>query len=173
MTTSLPRPPALEAPNGTWIIVELGRRTIEEHAFGAITSKLSALVADRHAIESSAGAAMLSVSGYDDDPRELCEIPEVRAAFNELTRLCPWWLHLIRPDCDAAILSWFVCRTPVAVKRRSDGQVFVEFQDTGHLNDLIRLAVTGMSELHRRHGLPAAWTLRRIEAITEAIRATL
>jgi hypothetical protein len=46
----------------------------------------------------SFGSVVLMFVGYDDDPRGLWEIPEVRRWFARLDDEVPWLLHLLDPE---------------------------------------------------------------------------
>jgi hypothetical protein len=61
---------------------------------GNITAALSALKSlsgDRSSAMSAEGAVTLIFNGYDDDPRELEAIPEVRVWFAKLYKAWPYW----------------------------------------------------------------------------------
>ncbi len=38
--------------------------------------------------------------GWNDDPRETAEIPEIRAYFSALTEKFPYWMHYVEKDDD-------------------------------------------------------------------------
>ena len=72
-------------------------------------------------------------SGYDDDPRETAEIPEIRAWFSELTGEFPYWLHFIEKEGDT---MFHVLRLLCAghVERFEGGMVGWRFDDMGQLS---------------------------------------
>ena len=52
------------------------------------------------------------VEGYDDDPRELPEIPEVRAYFKALSQAWPHWLWFLTRSFGAIpLLLMLLCKT--------------------------------------------------------------
>ena len=56
-----------------------------------VLSALKSLSADRSSAMSAEGAVTLVFNGYDDDPRELESIPEVREWFAKLFEAWPYW----------------------------------------------------------------------------------
>jgi hypothetical protein len=50
------------------------------------------------------GSVVLVFHGYDDDPRGVWEIPEVRRWFTRLDDEVPWLLHLLDPEYGMAKL---------------------------------------------------------------------
>ena len=56
-----------------------------------VLSALKSLSSDRSSAMSAEGAVTLVFHGYDDDPRELEAIPEVRQWFAQLNEAWPFW----------------------------------------------------------------------------------
>lgn len=56
-----------------------------------VVSALKSLSSDRSSAMSAEGAVTLVFHGYDDDPRELEAIPEVRQWFAQLNEAWPYW----------------------------------------------------------------------------------
>ena len=56
-----------------------------------VLSALKSLSSDRSSAMSAEGAVTLVFHGYDDDPRELEAIPEVRQWFAQLNEAWPYW----------------------------------------------------------------------------------
>ncbi len=56
-----------------------------------VLSSLKSLSGDRSSAMSAEGAVTLVFNGYDDDPRELESIPEVREWFAKLFHAWPYW----------------------------------------------------------------------------------
>jgi hypothetical protein len=56
-----------------------------------VLSSLKSLCGDRASAMSAEGAVTLVFNGYDDDPRELESIPEVREWFAKLFNAWPYW----------------------------------------------------------------------------------
>src|ERR1039457_2500224 len=56
-----------------------------------VLSSLKALSGDRSSALSAEGTATLVFEGYDDDPREIYSIPEVREWFAKQFAAWPYW----------------------------------------------------------------------------------
>jgi len=67
--------PAITAP----VVLMFSRRQVETCDITEPLQLLRRLTADRHTAMDFCGRMSLVVDGYQDDPRELFEIPEVRA----------------------------------------------------------------------------------------------
>ena len=53
------------------------------------------------------------ISGYDSDPRELCQIPEVRAFIARFDQEFPYWFYFVNPDCGFLTVL-LGCHSPLA-----------------------------------------------------------
>ncbi len=79
------------------IIVVCDSASIATGDISQVLSLLKRLTGDRASAMSAEGAVTLVFNGYDDDPRELESIPEVREWFAKLFEAWPYW-------------SFFACR---------------------------------------------------------------
>ena len=61
-----------------------------------VLSSLKSLSGDRASAMSAEGAVTLVFNGYDDDPRELESVPEVREWFAKLFEAWPYWSFFAR-----------------------------------------------------------------------------
>ncbi|MDP2760832.1 MAG: chlororespiratory reduction 6 domain-containing protein [Sideroxyarcus sp.] len=73
------------------VIVVCDSSAITAGDISGVLSALKSLSSDRSSAMSAEGAVTLVFHGYDDDPRELEAIPEVRAWFAKLFELWPYW----------------------------------------------------------------------------------
>ncbi|HJV73679.1 MAG TPA: chlororespiratory reduction 6 domain-containing protein, partial [Noviherbaspirillum sp.] len=76
------------------VVITIQREDIERRKIEPALSSLNRLIDSQEALEASNGTISLMVSGYDDDPRELHLIPEVRTFFLELDEQFPFWFHV-------------------------------------------------------------------------------
>jgi len=58
------------------------------------------------------GRLVFGVNGYDDDPRDLWEIPEVRSWMQKLDSQFPYWLYFMDtgPVSTLAFIAFSLCR---------------------------------------------------------------
>ena len=73
------------------IIVVCDSASIATSDISQVLSSLKRLSGDRASAMSAEGAVTLVFNGYDDDPRELESIPEVREWFAKLFEEWPYW----------------------------------------------------------------------------------
>jgi hypothetical protein len=58
---------------------------------------------------------ILEVDGYGEDPREICTIPEVRAYFQRLYELWPWWAFFLHTGAQNLAVSYLCLLDDVRV----------------------------------------------------------
>src|ERR1019366_1470997 len=73
------------------IVVVCDSASIAACDIAEVLSSLKSLSGDRSSAMSAEGAVTLVFNGYDDDPRELHSIPEVREWFAKLFEAWPYW----------------------------------------------------------------------------------
>lgn len=79
-------------------------------------------------LESLMGSVTFSVSGYDDDPRELFQIPEVRDFYQSLHRTWPCWLFFAE-TLSPSLLIVALCNLPTIQSKfvAGEGELSVQF----------------------------------------------
>ena len=76
------------------------------------------------------------ISGYDDDPRELYQIPEVVSFIKDLNSKLPFWLYFVN-TADKRFFSWMIaCLCRAMSLDQDDETIYADF-DAGAYNDLI------------------------------------
>lgn len=146
----------LELQNHDLLILECGRSGFHGHHL----ANLMALTDWKQHVEHYNGAVVLMCSGYDDDPRELCEIPEVTRYFADLTAEWPFWLHFIcrtpLPDGTDAFANLMRILAPPKVHRRP-GSNLVGFEyDFEAIQRALNKLYAGMFQLHASHDISPA-----------------
>ncbi len=106
------------------VVLALHRHAIERCDTAQPLRFLSQLAASAERVAQCWGTISLIVYGYDDDPRELYQIPEVRAYFGAIDRHFPYWFWFLSPvDVSLRMLTSCVC--PLTADSR--GEVSIEF----------------------------------------------
>jgi hypothetical protein len=80
---------------------EIPRKTIEKRDVSAVVARLNGLVEDKESARSAMGSVSILVDGYDDDPREIYQIPEVRDWYGKLVEAVPHLLFFLFPEAQA------------------------------------------------------------------------
>ena len=73
------------------VVVVCDSAAITAGDISGVLTALKSISSDRSSAMSAEGAVTLVFHGYDDDPRELEAIPEVRAWFARLFEAWPYW----------------------------------------------------------------------------------
>ncbi|OFZ66887.1 MAG: hypothetical protein A2V79_00155 [Betaproteobacteria bacterium RBG_16_56_24] len=83
--------PRFSPAKGQQVIVVCDSAAITAGDISGVLTALKSLSSDRSSAMSAEGAVTLVFHGYDNDPRELEAIPEVRAWFARLFEAWPYW----------------------------------------------------------------------------------
>jgi hypothetical protein len=142
------------------------KRTRRNHASGfkanVALAALNKLVESASALTNSNGTISLLVSGYDNDPRELHTILEVRVYFQALDAQFPYWFHVCtRIDHSLRMLFMMLVELkPVTMA----GAVRFQFANDD-LHAFLLQRLQAMDSLHAKHGFSEEKSLRITELV--------
>ncbi|WP_084199139.1 chlororespiratory reduction 6 domain-containing protein [Noviherbaspirillum autotrophicum] len=133
------------------VVITIQREDIERRDLEQALASLNRLIDSREALEASNGTISLMVSGYDNDPRELHLIPEVRAFFQELDEQFPFWFHVCTriEHSLRMIFAMLADLEPVALDD-PPGAIGYQFSNDD-LNDFVGQRMIAMRALHATH----------------------
>lgn len=118
------------------IILDISREDILAGDTASALERLSVLTQTEESVRRYRECLIFQVRGYDEDPRVIVEIPEIRAFFEALSQAWPYWLWFLRRDLGAvALFMSLLCR--VEVLRELDGSVGTEFLDMAELKSCL------------------------------------
>lgn len=135
------------------LAMQLSRREIESGLIGDAVDRLMTLSDSKEHTLLFADSLLVYMDGYDDDPRELFEIPQAVSFFRAVTREWPYWLHfcLKRPDALGVILNLLV---DVRIEARTAQRVGIcTVAPDGYQTEMQNL-FHGMNLLYLQHRLP-------------------
>jgi len=116
------------------VVVQLDRSLIERGEISGFLRVLDSLVANQDTVDHNAARMHISFDGYNADPREIFEVPEVQSFLRRVAEHAPWWIVLASP---ITYLPWFGSLVKVKkLTRRTNGTLGVEFDP-----DALRLTV--------------------------------
>lgn len=118
---------------------------------------------DRRNILRQQNKIRVFVNGYDDDPRELWDIPEVRAFYRKLDEKFPYWFWF----CDKGAVSLKVisdCLYQPSGKAE-EGKQAAALVDDAELDKFMRRHYQAIDELCKDFNIPDAERLKVLEAI--------
>ena len=86
------------------------------------------------------------ISGYDDDPRELYQIPEVVSFIKDLNSKLPFWLYFVNTS-DKRFFSWMIACLCQAMSLDQDEEtIYADFNADAY-NDLIEYQFSNIVKL--------------------------
>lgn len=152
------------------IFLDISRETVETGLTGGITSKLLILSENRHWVEKFEGNVVFFFSGYDQDPRELCEVPEVVSFSRTLFREWPYLFHFSVRSDDALAALLRILTTPVV--HRHNGKVGFEYNARA-LKFEVFAQFHGLNCLHEAFNLDPVLNYRITEEINQMLTRML
>src|SRR6266446_8876578 len=87
---------------------ELTREEVEASSVERLLLGIAREGEARGGVSHVQGKICFFISGYENDPRELYEIPEVRNYFHKLDALAPFFLFFIASESQGALIRLFV-----------------------------------------------------------------
>jgi len=83
------------------VVLLISRREVEQADLSSVLSRLRVFLATREDAWRYRGQMTLVVDGYNNDPRELVDIPEVRALLRLLESEWPYWAFFFNQVDDS------------------------------------------------------------------------
>jgi hypothetical protein len=83
------------------VVLMISRREVEEADLASVLSRLKVFLATREDAWLYRGQMTLVVDGYNNDPRELVDIPEVRVLLRGLEAEWPYWAFFFNQVDDS------------------------------------------------------------------------
>jgi hypothetical protein len=97
------------------LILEISRPTIKSGLTGSVVNKLMTLSDNADCVKQYAGKLELWFSGWDEDPRELAQIPEVVSFFRSVNAQWKYWLHFLhKPGTMITLCLQLLCDVQAA-----------------------------------------------------------
>jgi hypothetical protein len=107
------------------------------------------------------------IEGYDDDPREIYAIPEVRTFYQQLWRRWPYWLYFCNLDTENLMMMVMCCLDSLdALKVKGREQVKVTISPLAVVQ-FISHGFVPMNEMCERAGMSERHIFERTKAVFE------
>ena len=148
--SDMPQSPRLDLRPGVSepVVLLISRREVEAGDLASVLSRLKAFLATREDAWLYRGQMTLVVDGYNNDPRELVDIPEVRTLLRGLESSWPQWAYFFN-QVDDSIKLLLSC----VAGRRFLGRGAVEM-DAELVAAALGRAFGGMNMVFERFGFP-------------------
>jgi hypothetical protein len=145
------------------VVLMFSRREVESGDPSASVARLDALFDSRQAVWRYRGQVALVVAGYDDDPRELIDIPEVRAFLTRFNAQWPYWaFYFNQVDDSIKILLSCLC----ARRYLGRGQVEIEPEK---LRRFLLKGFAAMNSIFDKHGFPESELRAMSDGVIEVV----
>ena len=154
------------------LALEITRESVDRCDIQPMVEKLELLSDSPEMALHWEGKVAIFFAGWDSDPRETAEIPEIRAYFAALTEAWPYWLHYVEKTGDTfPHMLRLLCAGQI--ERLGEGQVGWRFEDLHAVTGLVMVLFEHMNELHERLGLPEALNERISQEVAQLIECSL
>ena len=130
------------------VILMISRRQVESADVASVLSKLKPFLASPEEAWRYRGQMTLVVDGYNDEQRELIDIPEVRTFLQLWNQHWPYWAFFLNQvDDSIKLLGCCVCGA------NFPGQGVIEI-DGAKLVEFLRQGFGGMNLIFEKFGFP-------------------
>lgn len=150
------------------VVVLVSRQDIETLRIGSVVERLMLFSDCAKHVHQFAGRMVIQVDGYDEDPRPLVLIPEVRRFFRAVNGHWNYWIHFLIPEVDQIQLILLML---VDVKAETAGHGCVGFSllDPVQMDDVIRGLLQAMEALHHAFQVPSGHAELMMSALVRAV----
>ena len=94
-----------------WLGVAVSRDDVESNDISSTLDALSSLLVDDATVRKFQERVNISFDGFDHDPLEVYEIPEIRRFCAELDKSFPYWLYFLSTeDSSLKMMAFCLCR---------------------------------------------------------------
>jgi hypothetical protein len=154
------------------LVIQITRESVVTNDVRPLLDKLGRLSASRAEALRWEGKLTFAFDGWDDDPRETAEIPEIRAYFLDATAEWPYWLHFCEKVGDTVLhVLRLLCRGHREQVRA--GMVAWQFDDPQDISRQLLLLFGYTNELYDRLDLPEEMNRRITEEVAQLIESAL
>ncbi len=172
MSTRSPKYPLarLSPAKDDILIITITRESVMTCDIAPMQEKLTTLSSTREAALNWEGTVTFAFEGWDQDPRETAEIPEIRAYFAALTEAWPYWLHFGEKVCDTIphVLR-LLCRG--RFERPRPDLVAWRFGDFDEIGRLLARLYCGQNAMYEKLGLPEELNERISQEVAQLIES--
>jgi len=134
------------APQSDYIVLQISQENIKDCNTSEYVTLLHGATGTLQSFEVAFQRYVFLISGYDDDPRELYQIPEVVSFIKDLNSKLPFWLYFINTS-DKRFFSWMIACLCRAMSLDQDEETIYADFDADVYNDLIEYQFSNIVKL--------------------------
>ena len=150
----------------------IARQSVMECDPSYLLNLLKDISSTRQQVIDHEGVVTFYFDGWDADPRETAEIPEIRAYFAALNKGFPYWLHYVEKVDDTL---FHILRLLCAghYERKRAGFCAWRFDDPQQMSTTLLTLFGHMNVLHDRFDIPELTNRRISEEVAQLIECSL
>ena len=138
--------PADIAQQSDYIVLQISQENIKDCNTSEYVTLLHGATGTIQSFEAAFQRYVFLISGYDDDPRELYQIPEVVSFIKDLNSKLPFWLYFVNTS-DKRFFSWMIACLCQAMSLDQDEEtIYADFNAEAY-NDLIEYQFNNIVKL--------------------------
>ena len=119
-----------------YIVLQIPQEAIHNCNTSEYVTLLHGITDSLKSFEAAFQKYVLLISGYDEDQRELYQIPEVVSFIKDLNSKLPFWLYFVNTS-DKKFFSWMIaCLCQAMSLDQDDETIYADFNADAY-NDLI------------------------------------
>ena len=129
-----------------YIVLQIHQEAIQNCNTSEYVTLLNGATGSLQSFEAAFQRYVFLISGYDDDPRGLYQIPEVVSFIKDLNSKLPFWLYFVNTG-DKRFFSWIIACLCQAMSLDQDEEtIYADFNDETY-NDLIEYQFSNIVKL--------------------------
>ena len=138
--------PADIAQQSDYIVLQISQEAIQNCDTSEYVTLLHGATGSLQSFEAAFQKYVFLISGYDDDPRELYQIPEVVSFIKGLNSKLPFWLYFVNTS-DKKFFSWMIaCLCQATSLDQDEETIYADFNAEAY-NDLIEYQFSNIVKL--------------------------
>ena len=138
--------PSEIAQQSDHIVLQISQRNIQDCDTSEYVTLLHGATGSLQSFEEGFQKYVFLISGYDDDPRELYQIPEVVSFIKDLNSKLPFWLYFVNTS-DKKFFSWMIaCLCQAMSLDQDEDTIYADFNAEAY-NDLIEYQFSNVVKL--------------------------
>ena len=138
-------PPEI-AQQSDYIVLQISQDAIQNCDTSEYVTLLHGITGSLQSFEAAFQRYVFLISGYDDDPKELYQIPEVVSFIKDLNSKLPFWPYFINTS-DKRFFSWMIACLCRAMSLDQDEEtIYADFNADAY-NDLIEYQFSNIVKL--------------------------
>ena len=159
------------APQSDYIVLQISQENIKDCNTSEYVTLLHGATGTIQSFEAAFQRYVFLISGYDDDPRELYQIPEVVSFIKDLNSKLPFWLYFVN-TADKRFFSWMIACLCQAMSLDQDEEtIYADFNADAY-NDLIEYQFSNIVKLMSGLGMGESIQEKVLNGLSEKL-ATL